>query len=190
MAASMPSFPYSRCPVFADRRRFDAPCRRHAECTRAKMGQREWGVATMILSSIGWPLPSLMRSLWSPTLVPREVSSNNGRSGSTANPLTHPAAIVRRPAEDVHYTNGIDALRSALLRCGSYGHHAFLALNIEICPWQAIIVNGALLLDMREPVELEVESKSVPGVVIIPLRELHARLGALLRDREVHSLCH
>ena len=45
----------------------------------------------------------------------------------------------------------------------------------------------ALLLDVREPVELAVES--VPGAVHIPLPQLRARLGELPRDREIHVIC-
>jgi NADPH-dependent 2,4-dienoyl-CoA reductase/sulfur reductase-like enzyme/rhodanese-related sulfurtransferase len=47
--------------------------------------------------------------------------------------------------------------------------------------------DGALLLDVRQPVELVVEK--VPGAVNIPLGELRARLGELPRDREIHLIC-
>ena len=47
--------------------------------------------------------------------------------------------------------------------------------------------NGALLLDVREPVELVVES--VPGAVNIPMGQLRSRLGELPRDREIHVIC-
>jgi rhodanese-related sulfurtransferase len=47
--------------------------------------------------------------------------------------------------------------------------------------------DGALLLDVREPVELAVES--VPGAVNIPLGQLRAKLGELPRDREIHVIC-
>jgi rhodanese-related sulfurtransferase len=46
---------------------------------------------------------------------------------------------------------------------------------------------GAFLLDVRQPVELVVES--VPGAVNIPLGQLRARLGELPRDREIHVIC-
>jgi NADPH-dependent 2,4-dienoyl-CoA reductase/sulfur reductase-like enzyme/rhodanese-related sulfurtransferase len=45
----------------------------------------------------------------------------------------------------------------------------------------------AFLLDVREPVELAVES--VQGAVNIPLRQLRARLGELPRDREILVVC-
>jgi len=45
----------------------------------------------------------------------------------------------------------------------------------------------AFLLDVREPVELAVES--VPGAVNIPLGQLRSRLGELPRDREIHVIC-
>jgi rhodanese-related sulfurtransferase len=46
---------------------------------------------------------------------------------------------------------------------------------------------GALLLDVRDPVELVVES--VPGAVNVPLAQLRSRLGELPRDREIHVIC-
>jgi NADPH-dependent 2,4-dienoyl-CoA reductase/sulfur reductase-like enzyme/rhodanese-related sulfurtransferase len=47
--------------------------------------------------------------------------------------------------------------------------------------------DGALLLDVRQPVELVVES--VPGAVNIPLPQLRKRLGELPRDREILVIC-
>jgi NADPH-dependent 2,4-dienoyl-CoA reductase/sulfur reductase-like enzyme/rhodanese-related sulfurtransferase len=47
--------------------------------------------------------------------------------------------------------------------------------------------NGAFLLDVRQPIELVVES--VPGAVNIPMGELRARLGELPRDREIRVIC-
>jgi NADPH-dependent 2,4-dienoyl-CoA reductase/sulfur reductase-like enzyme/rhodanese-related sulfurtransferase len=46
---------------------------------------------------------------------------------------------------------------------------------------------GALLLDVRDPVELVVES--VPGAVNVPLAQLRSRLAELPRDREIHVIC-
>ena len=45
----------------------------------------------------------------------------------------------------------------------------------------------ALVLDVREPVELAVES--IPGAVNIPLGQLRGRLGELPRDREIRVVC-
>jgi len=47
--------------------------------------------------------------------------------------------------------------------------------------------DGALLLDVRETVELAVEN--VPGAVNIPLGLLRARLAELPKDREIHVIC-
>ena len=47
--------------------------------------------------------------------------------------------------------------------------------------------DDALLLDVRVPTELAVES--VPGAVNIPLPQLRARLGELPRDREILTIC-
>ncbi len=51
--------------------------------------------------------------------------------------------------------------------------------------WDA--VDGAFVLDVREPVELVVES--VPGAVNIPLGQLRDRLGELPKDKEILILC-
>jgi len=48
-------------------------------------------------------------------------------------------------------------------------------------------VDNALLLDVRMPAELAVES--VPGAVNIPLPQLRARLGELPRNREILLIC-
>jgi len=46
---------------------------------------------------------------------------------------------------------------------------------------------GAFLLDVRQPVELAVES--VPGAINIPLPQLRSRLRELPRDREILVIC-
>jgi len=48
-------------------------------------------------------------------------------------------------------------------------------------------VDGAFLLDVRQPLELVVES--VPGAVNIPLPQLRKRLAELPRDREILVIC-
>jgi len=62
---------------------------------------------------------------------------------------------------------------------------AVLRGDMPIRHWDA--ADGALLLDVREPVELAVES--VPGAVNIPLGQLRARLAELPRDREIQVIC-
>lgn len=57
--------------------------------------------------------------------------------------------------------------------------------DMPLCHWSSL--NGALLLDVRNPPELEVES--VPDAVNIPLPQLRARLGELPRDREIAVIC-
>ena len=57
--------------------------------------------------------------------------------------------------------------------------------DMPIRHWDAL--EGAFLLDVREPVELTVES--VPGAVNIPLGQLRSRLEELPRDREIHVIC-
>jgi NADPH-dependent 2,4-dienoyl-CoA reductase/sulfur reductase-like enzyme/rhodanese-related sulfurtransferase len=49
------------------------------------------------------------------------------------------------------------------------------------------VAEGTFVLDVRQPVELAVES--VPGALNIPLGQLRARLGELPRDREIHVVC-
>ena len=57
--------------------------------------------------------------------------------------------------------------------------------DMPIAHWDDI--EGAFLLDVRQPVELVVES--VPGAVNIPLPELRSRLGELPKDREILIIC-
>ena len=57
--------------------------------------------------------------------------------------------------------------------------------DMPVSHWDS--VDGAFLLDVREPVELVVEN--VPGAVNIPLPQLRGRLGELPRDREIHVIC-
>ena len=57
--------------------------------------------------------------------------------------------------------------------------------DMPISHWDSL--NGAFLLDVREPVELAVES--VPGAVHIPLGQLRSRLGELPLDCEIHVIC-
>ena len=57
--------------------------------------------------------------------------------------------------------------------------------DMPVAHWDGI--EGAFLLDVRQPVELVVES--VPSAVNIPLPELRARLGELPKDREILVIC-
>lgn len=57
--------------------------------------------------------------------------------------------------------------------------------DMPLAHWDS--TDGAVLLDVREKVELSVES--VPDAVNIPLGELRARLGELPRDRQIHVVC-
>ena len=57
--------------------------------------------------------------------------------------------------------------------------------DMPVSHWDSL--DGAFLLDVRQPVELVVES--VPGAVNIPMGELRARLEELPRDREIHIIC-
>lgn len=57
--------------------------------------------------------------------------------------------------------------------------------DMPLAHWTTM--NGGFLLDVREPVELAVES--VPGAVNIPLGQLRSRLGELPRDRDILAIC-
>ncbi|MEJ2016421.1 MAG: FAD-dependent oxidoreductase, partial [Limibacillus sp.] len=57
--------------------------------------------------------------------------------------------------------------------------------DMPIAHWDAL--DGAFLLDVRQPPELAVES--VPGAVNIPLPQLRARLTELPKDREIVVIC-
>jgi NADPH-dependent 2,4-dienoyl-CoA reductase/sulfur reductase-like enzyme/rhodanese-related sulfurtransferase len=57
--------------------------------------------------------------------------------------------------------------------------------DMPLSHWDSL--DGAFLLDVREPVELAVEN--VPGAFNIPLGQLRVRLGELPRDREIRVIC-
>jgi len=57
--------------------------------------------------------------------------------------------------------------------------------DMPLCHWDC--VENAFLLDVREPVELAVES--VPGAVNIPMGQLRSRLGELPRERDILVIC-
>jgi NADPH-dependent 2,4-dienoyl-CoA reductase/sulfur reductase-like enzyme/rhodanese-related sulfurtransferase len=57
--------------------------------------------------------------------------------------------------------------------------------DMPLSHWDSL--GGAFLLDVRETVELAVES--VPGAVNIPMGQLRSRLGELPRDREIYVIC-
>jgi NADPH-dependent 2,4-dienoyl-CoA reductase/sulfur reductase-like enzyme/rhodanese-related sulfurtransferase len=57
--------------------------------------------------------------------------------------------------------------------------------DMPLAHWED--TQGAFLLDVRQPVELAVES--VPGAINIPLGELRGRLGEIPRDREILVIC-
>ena len=57
--------------------------------------------------------------------------------------------------------------------------------DMPLVHWDAI--GDGFLLDVRNPVELEVET--VPGAINIPLPQLRARLEELPRDKEINVFC-
>ncbi len=57
--------------------------------------------------------------------------------------------------------------------------------DMPLSHWASL--DGAFLLDVRNPPELTVEQ--VPGAINIPLPTLRARLAELPRDREIHVIC-
>lgn len=57
--------------------------------------------------------------------------------------------------------------------------------DMPLSHWET--AKDGFLLDVREPIELAVES--VPGAVNIPIGQLRARLNELPRDREIHVIC-
>jgi len=57
--------------------------------------------------------------------------------------------------------------------------------DMPLSHWDSL--DGVFLLDVRQPVELVVES--VSGALNIPLPQLRSRLSELPRDREIHVIC-
>lgn len=60
--------------------------------------------------------------------------------------------------------------------------------NLEITPEQALGLENAFWLDVREPSEWAV--CRLPGATLIPLGELENRLNPLPRDRPMVVYCH
>ena len=59
--------------------------------------------------------------------------------------------------------------------------------DAPIAHWENMANSGAMILDVREPDEVEVDS--VQGALNIPLPELRARMVELPRDREIWVYC-
>lgn len=62
----------------------------------------------------------------------------------------------------------------------------------EVTPTKAyaMIQKGALLVDVREPGEVDRKSFDVPEILQIPLRQLEQRYQEIPADREVIIACH
>jgi len=59
--------------------------------------------------------------------------------------------------------------------------------DLDITPWQRMGTDGAVLLDVRDPDE--VDRKPMPVGVHIPLDELRGRIDELPKDRPIHICC-
>lgn len=61
----------------------------------------------------------------------------------------------------------------------------------EVCPTKTrrLIVEGALLVDVREPREVSTLAIDVPDILYIPLSELEVSWREIPKDREVVMLC-
>ena len=61
----------------------------------------------------------------------------------------------------------------------------------EVCPTttRRLIGEGALLVDVREPREVQALAFDVPNIVSIPLSELETRWSEIPKDREVVVVC-
>ena len=61
----------------------------------------------------------------------------------------------------------------------------------EVCPTttRRLIVEGALLVDVRELAEVAQVAFDVPGVFLMPLSELEQRFAELPRDRDLVLVC-
>ena len=61
----------------------------------------------------------------------------------------------------------------------------------EVCPTttRRLIGEGALLVDVREPREVQALAFDVPNIVSIPLSELETRWSEIPKDREVVMVC-
>lgn len=60
--------------------------------------------------------------------------------------------------------------------------------DAPVAHWENIVKSGAMLLDVRDPEEVEVDC--IPGALNIPLAELRSRMAELPRDHEIWVYCH
>lgn len=62
----------------------------------------------------------------------------------------------------------------------------------EVCPTttRRLIGEGALLVDVREPSEIDTVAFDVPSILHIPLSQLEQRWSEVPKDREVVVVCH
>ena len=101
------------------------------------------------------------------------------------------AMAIQMGATDLRPRRSRALLRAAIWqRQGPVNFAGMIAADVlngdmPLTHWDS--ADGAFLLDVREPVELAVES--VPGAVNIPMGQLRSRLGELPRDREIHVIC-
>jgi len=59
--------------------------------------------------------------------------------------------------------------------------------DVELADWSALKDTGALILDVRDPIEFE--NGSIEGAINIPMGQLRDRLEELPRDREIWINC-
>lgn len=94
------------------------------------------------------------------------------------------ATVYDLEESELCYAPQFGSAKSPVNFAGMVGADA-LRGDMPLAHWNGS--SGALLLDVRHPEELAVES--VPGAVNIPLPVLRGRLGELPRDREIHVIC-
>ncbi len=63
-----------------------------------------------------------------------------------------------------------------------------LPIEVDVATAARILRAGALLLDVREP--FEVQTAAVAGARHVPMRQIPEAVGDLPRDRDILVLCH
>lgn len=63
-----------------------------------------------------------------------------------------------------------------------------LPLEVDVTEAHRLFQEGAVLLDVREP--FETSFCSVPGSLLLPMRQIPESLGVLPADRVILVLCH
>ena len=110
--------------------------------------------------------------------------ADDNRNSAQAMPIQIGATIYDLEEAELCYAPQFDSAKDPVNFAGMVAANVVRG-DMPLAHWDCS--DNSFLLDVREPVELSVES--VPGALNIPLGQLRARLEELPRDREIRVIC-